>query len=74
MKHALIFIIQKLNIHARREILKGAISDLPDVNKQEIIESLIAAHCPERHLHKSPKRKTELQKFVQKSAVELIKG
>lgn len=73
MKHALIFLIQKLNIHARREILKGAISDLPAVSKQDLIESLITEYFPERHLHKSPKRKTELQKFAQKSAAELIK-
>lgn len=54
----LIFLVKRCGIHARREIIKGAIADLPDVNKQDMIESLIAAYFPQRHLHKSPKRKT----------------
>jgi len=58
MKNAIIiFLIKKLGIHERRKVLKEAISDLPDVNKQDMIESMLSAYFPKKHIHLNPKKK-----------------
>jgi len=59
-KKIILLLARRMGLHTLRKLINDIICQLPVGAQSEIVESMIAAHCPKKHLHTNPRRKSRV--------------